>query len=489
MVKQRAPVSLPLCSSPLPFPLCRHLPITDMNGATVPDDELKAFLLELIAYLKAGEFLYIQDSEGNGKSGTICAVLLGLVYRLSSSEALDLAQRSRGDRVGAHGFSPETHEQKMQVHRLLGDDSFRAAAAAAAPRHPDSAAASENDKFTAALSKVREPLVKKGRTSLIYLKRYAVGLAGASQRLSWAQLQKLSTDAEWFATPEELLLLWTAVSTGTASSNPAAMPHASASIDVQALFRLLRGNMSPRRSASVHEVFRKLSGGTGFVSLDKLAAALKPETHPDVKSGKRTAEDIKAEFYDTFGIGVRGESSQRQVSAEEFESYYAHISCTVQDDALFDMIVFGSWPQSSAGAIARAATTAAKEAPWKTHSESVLAASAAAAAAAGGGPAAGAESVLTLAYLKSKAGRVAAGAGGAAAGGMEGAGAASLNTTEHGYAFVDLTSVIQVIPALQAYLGSRAEMACALLGATLRRHEASVKLDEVRAGEKEGGKG
>jgi hypothetical protein len=76
-------------------------------------------VLTLLAAMRAGEYLYIQVSQcefvlpyllcllrynvnalqcadGNGRTGTIAALLLGLAQNLSSSEALDLTQRCKG---------------------------------------------------------------------------------------------------------------------------------------------------------------------------------------------------------------------------------------------------------------------------------------------------------------------------------------------------------------------------------------------------------
>ena len=92
-----------------------HLPIPDANGSTVTDDVLSQFVVNLVSVVRSGDMLYIQCADGNGRTGTVCALLLGVLYGLTGSEALDLVQRCREHRYGAHGVCPETHEQKMQV--------------------------------------------------------------------------------------------------------------------------------------------------------------------------------------------------------------------------------------------------------------------------------------------------------------------------------------------------------------------------------------
>ena len=53
--------------------------------------------------------------SGNGRSGTIGALLIGLAHGLGPVESLELAQKARNDRPGSRGPCPETHEQRMQV--------------------------------------------------------------------------------------------------------------------------------------------------------------------------------------------------------------------------------------------------------------------------------------------------------------------------------------------------------------------------------------
>ena len=44
-----------------------------------------------MSYLHAGEIVYLHCSEGNGRSGVIAAVILGIVYDLGAVEALSSA--------------------------------------------------------------------------------------------------------------------------------------------------------------------------------------------------------------------------------------------------------------------------------------------------------------------------------------------------------------------------------------------------------------
>ncbi len=149
-------------------------------------------------------------------------------------------------------------------------------------------------------------------------------------------------DAEWYLTAEEAETLWDAArraSSGVAGD----------AVDIGALFRVIRGSLPPRRAATVHNAFARLSGSTGSVSLDRLASAYQAAKHPDVVANRRQEKEVTAEFLDTFGVQARTElafarGSSGNVLATEFEDYYADLSPGIADDAYFDLLVFGVWP-------------------------------------------------------------------------------------------------------------------------------------------------
>lgn len=348
------------------FLWCRHLPIPESPGVVAGDDALKAFALSLVAHMRAGELLYIHCADGNGRTGTLAALLLGLAHGISSSEALDMAQRARADRPGAGGSCPETHEQKMQVHRLLGDAAFRAAAASVAPRPANSIAADESARLAATLAKIRVVLARRGACSLVYLRRYvgthvlkSGGGSSSSGVIDRSTFDRVCADAEWFLTPDEITTLWAATQAASERElGPGAAEHSGVAA-AEALWRLVRGRLSERRTAAVHDLFRRLSGGTGFVSMTRLASSFSPTAHPDVTAGRRTVEAVTAEFLDTFSVGgggasgsgaserparsIDGSAVQVQVSASDWEAYYASLSPAIPDDALFELWLYGSW--------------------------------------------------------------------------------------------------------------------------------------------------
>lgn len=120
-----------------------------VSAAAVPsDDDAKQYVEQLVQQLRSGRRVYLHCSDGNGRTGTIAALLLGALYGLSPAEATERVQRARDSRHGTRcdrfapcrprrilrrnarmplsgsGESPESPQQKRLVHRLLQDRSW-----------------------------------------------------------------------------------------------------------------------------------------------------------------------------------------------------------------------------------------------------------------------------------------------------------------------------------------------------------------------------
>ena len=75
------------------------------------------------------------------------------------------------------------------------------------------------------------------------------------------------------------------------------------SISYDELMRSVVGEMSPYRRALVKRAFDKLDrNGNGVVELDDIKSFYNAKMHPDVKSGKKTEDEILTEFLDTFEV-------------------------------------------------------------------------------------------------------------------------------------------------------------------------------------------
>lgn len=85
----------------------------------------------------------------------------------------------------------------------------------------------------------------------------------------------------------------------------------------------------------VIEAYKKLDkDGSGELSIKDLKGTYNARNHPDVKSGKKTEDDILYEFLDTFELhsSLRGGRRDHVVTLEEFFEYYNNISANIDDD-------------------------------------------------------------------------------------------------------------------------------------------------------------
>lgn len=74
----------------------------------------------LIRCVLAGDKIYLHCSDGDSRAPYVAAALAGVLYEQSGGEALDAVLRFRRSRRGPPG-SPPSHDQRMQVHRVLQD--------------------------------------------------------------------------------------------------------------------------------------------------------------------------------------------------------------------------------------------------------------------------------------------------------------------------------------------------------------------------------
>ena len=64
------------------------------------------------------------------------------------------------------------------------------------------------------------------------------------------------------------------------------------------------------------------------------------ERHPKFVSGEWTLETVLKSFLDTFD---NPNDRDGRVTREEFMTYYAGVSCTIDDDCYFDLLMRSSW--------------------------------------------------------------------------------------------------------------------------------------------------
>lgn len=68
--------------------------------------------------------------------------------------------------------------------------------------------------------------------------------------------------------------------------------------------------------------------------------------HPEVKQGKKTEQEVLAEFLDTFEIHtgtVDKTKRDGKLTLREFQDYYRKIGASIDDDRYFELMMVNAW--------------------------------------------------------------------------------------------------------------------------------------------------
>ena len=72
-------------------------------------------------------------------------------------------------------------------------------------------------------------------------------------------------------------------------------------LDFDELLRALKGEMNPLRKDMIKKAYAKIDyNGNGMLEIDDVRQSYNAAAHPDVKSRKRTEDEILQEFLETF---------------------------------------------------------------------------------------------------------------------------------------------------------------------------------------------
>jgi hypothetical protein len=94
--------------------------------------------------------------------------------------------------------------------------------------------------------------------------------------------------------------------------------------------------MNEFRTNLVRQAFRKLDrDGSGVVEVDDIRGVYSAKNHPDVRSGKKSEEDVLCDFLETFELHHNISDKalmDHKITWEEFEEYYCNVSASIDDD-------------------------------------------------------------------------------------------------------------------------------------------------------------
>lgn len=97
----------------------------------------------------------------------------------------------------------------------------------------------------------------------------------------------------------------------------------------------------------MERAFKKLDrDGNGTVEVSDLKGVYNAKCHPDVKSGKKTEEEVLAEFLDTFEMHfslLDRKARDSKVTLEEFKEYYRNVGASIDNDEYFALMITNAW--------------------------------------------------------------------------------------------------------------------------------------------------
>jgi Ca2+-binding EF-hand superfamily protein len=105
------------------------------------------------------------------------------------------------------------------------------------------------------------------------------------------------------------------------------------------------GEMCERRKRLISILFEAFDKNKkGFIELDDIRNAYNPVNHPDVLSGKKTEDEVLAEFLDNLQyhfslLKSDKEQENKKINYEEFLSFFNNISAGIEDDDYFEKVI------------------------------------------------------------------------------------------------------------------------------------------------------
>ena len=88
------------------------------------------------------------------------------------------------------------------------------------------------------------------------------------------------------------------------------------------------------------------TNGNGTLETDEVKLKFDPSRHPDVKSGIKSLEEVRSEFFDMFQTHHNVAQSfkpDKSVSLKEFLEYHQFVSSGIDNDNLFKIFMTGVW--------------------------------------------------------------------------------------------------------------------------------------------------
>ena len=123
----------------------------------------------------------------------------------------------------------------------------------------------------------------------------------------------------------------------------------SGEISYDEFLRSIRGSMNERRAAVAKRAFSILDkDNSGLIDINDIRQSYNAKSHPDVKAGKKTEDEILNEFLDTFEdhfCDMKGHADARngEITMGEWLEYYNNVSMSIDNDEYFELMMNNAW--------------------------------------------------------------------------------------------------------------------------------------------------
>ena len=187
------------------------------------------------------------------------------------------------------------------------------------------------------MDRFREKLAKRGNRGIMGLGRsFKIADDDRSGNLGMEEFQKAIHDFRVGFRPEQSAKLFKVFDRD-----------GSGTIDYDEFLRGVRGAMNDFRRGLAMKAFNIMDkDGSGVLEIDDIRQRYNAKMHPDVKSGKKTEDEILYEFIDTFEqhhSECADDTRDGRVTKGEWVEYYNNVSMSVDRDDYFELMMNNTW--------------------------------------------------------------------------------------------------------------------------------------------------
>jgi len=186
------------------------------------------------------------------------------------------------------------------------------------------------------LQKFRDRLLSRGAKGIIGLARqFKIFDDNNNHNLEYDEFLKACKDFKVDITTNEIKVLFNLIDT-----------NGNGMIDYEEFLYSVRGEMNDRRKNITLRAFKKLDAdGSGVIDINEIKTLYNCKNHPDVRSGKKSEEDVYGEFLETFEMNHQNTKGirDRKVTQAEFLDYYSSVSCSIDSDEYYETMITNAW--------------------------------------------------------------------------------------------------------------------------------------------------